>query len=270
MSPGSFHGDRGGLHLRRAVLVGPGERQRAAFGGDGEERDVGIGGDGRIKRGVEHFLAIIGADEVVDDVARDRCAGDADAIAGLHHVRDQRLDLDDVAFFGACRNVDESAGHQGFGSSTQAASVTMTSMSSDQNEPSDSSAIAVTFCESASRIRVEKLARPARGPSFTLITFGCGFFSLKMWIALTSSSAVIGLSTETVQGTELPFSTSGGRSSLTLPFLTGASPMTARTASFIISGVAAAGLIESRNSAPAPASAPAALRIWRREQSRSI
>src|SRR3984957_16159028 len=185
MSPGSFHGDRGGLHLRRAVLVGPGERQRAALGGDGEERDVGIGGDGGIKLGAEHFLAIIGADEVVDDVARDRRAGDAVAIAGLHHMRDQRLDLDDLAFLGGSRNMDQGAGHQGFGSSMQAASVTMTSMSSDQNEPSDSSAIAVTVCESASWMRVEKLARPARGPSLTLITFGCGFFSLKMWIALT-------------------------------------------------------------------------------------
>src|SRR5580704_1014219 len=181
----SFHGDHGGLHLRRAVLVGPGERQRAAFGSDGEERDERIGGNGGIKLGAEHFLAVIGADEVVDDVARDRLAGNADAVAGLHHVRDQRLDLDDVAFLGACRNMDESAGHQGFGSSTQAAKVTMTSMSSDQNVPSDSSAIAVTVCESASRMRVEKLARPARGPSLTLITLGCGFFSLKMWIALT-------------------------------------------------------------------------------------
>src|SRR6202007_2502533 len=106
-------------------------------------------------------------------------------IAGLHYVRDQRLDLDDLAFLGVCRDMDKGAGHQGFGSSPQAASVTVTSVSSDQNEPSDSSAIAVTVCESASRMRVEKLARPARGPSLTLITFGCGFFSLKMWIALT-------------------------------------------------------------------------------------
>src|ERR1700727_1342936 len=90
-APRSFHGDGGGLHLRRAVLVGPGERERAAFGGGGEERDERIGGDGGIKLGAEHFLAVIGADEVVDDVARDRLAGDADAIAGLPHVRDQRL-----------------------------------------------------------------------------------------------------------------------------------------------------------------------------------
>src|SRR5580704_16956829 len=73
-----------------------------------------------------------------------------------------------------------------------------------------------------------------------------------------------------MQGTELPFSTSGGKSSLTLPFFTGASPMTARTASCIISGVAAAGRIESCNSTPQPASAPAVLRISRRERSRSI
>ena len=48
-------------------------------------------------------------------------------------------------------------------------------------------------------MRVATLARPARGPSWTLTTFGCGFFSLKTWIALTWSAAVIGLSTATVQ-----------------------------------------------------------------------
>jgi len=54
----------------------------------------------------------------------------------------------------------------------------MTSISSDQNEPSLIWAMAMTFCESASRMRLENVARPARGPSWTLITLGCGFFSV--------------------------------------------------------------------------------------------
>ena len=46
----------------------------------------------------------------------------------------------------------------------QAASVTITSALSDQNVPSLSAAIAIIFCEVASRMRVETCARPARGP----------------------------------------------------------------------------------------------------------
>jgi len=38
-----------------------------------------------------------------------------------------------------------------------------------------------------------------------------------MWMLATWSASVIGLSTETVSGTVLPFSTIGGNSSLTLP-----------------------------------------------------
>ena len=56
-------------------------------------------------------------------------------------------------------NIDERAGHQSV-ASTQAASVTITSAMSDQNEPSLISAMATTFCASASRMRVEK--RPCR------------------------------------------------------------------------------------------------------------
>ena len=61
----------------------------------------------------------------------------------------------------------------------------MTLTLSDQNEPSDISAIATTVCVSERRMRVEMLARPARGPSVALMTFACGFFSLKTWMALT-------------------------------------------------------------------------------------
>ena len=51
------------------------------------------------------------------------------------------------------RNVDEGAGHQLY--SRQAAMVTITSTVSDHSEPSLISAMATTFCESASRMRVE-------------------------------------------------------------------------------------------------------------------
>src|ERR1700674_1036367 len=107
---------------------------------------------------------------------------------------------------------------------------------SDQNEPSDISATATTVCVSDNRIRVEMLARPARGPSLALMTFGCGFFSLKTWMALTWVAGVIGLSTATAQGTVLPFSTSGGISSLTLPTFSLASPMTLAIAACISAG----------------------------------
>jgi len=46
----------------------------------------------------------------------------------------------------------------------QAASVTTTSTVADQNEPSDSRAMATIFWLSARRIRVEICARPACGP----------------------------------------------------------------------------------------------------------
>ena len=82
-------------------------------------------------------------------------------------------------------------------------------------------------------MRVDTLARPARGPSRKLSTFGCGFFSVKTWIAFTWSAGVIGLSTLTASGTALPFSDSGGRSSFTCPALTRDEPTTARMASCI-------------------------------------
>ena len=70
------------------------------------------------------------------------------------------------------------------------------------------------------------LARPERGPRRTLTTFGCGFFSVKTWIAFTWSAGVIGLSTTTASGTALPLSMSGGTSSFTFPGRTRASPTT--------------------------------------------
>src|SRR6516225_8828620 len=81
---------------------------------------------------------------------------------------------------------------------------------------------------------------------------------------LTWSSAVIGLATETVIGTVLPFSTSGGMSSLILPLRTGASPTTLRIAEVSIAGVAFAWRDVMTGSAPATAAPPARCRTLRR------
>ena len=55
----------------------------------------------------------------------------------------------------------------------------------DQTLPSPSSPSATTVCVSASRTRVDTRARPARGPRWNATTFGCGFFSVNTWMALT-------------------------------------------------------------------------------------
>ena len=68
----SFDRDLGRLGRREAVVAGPGERDGAALGRDRGERDERIGGDRGIELGAEDLLAVIGADEVGDDVARDR------------------------------------------------------------------------------------------------------------------------------------------------------------------------------------------------------
>ena len=61
----------------------------------------------------------------------------------------------------------------------QAAMVTTDSADPDQNEPSLISQMATTVWESASRMRVSTLARPARGPKWNTATLGCGFFAAK-------------------------------------------------------------------------------------------
>src|SRR2546430_6145732 len=75
-----------------------------------------------------------------------------------------------------------------------------------------------------------------------------------MWMLATWSASVIGLSTETVSGTVLPFSTIGGISSLTLPRLIAASPVSPRIASSIAADVAKAGGASEARPTPAAAS----------------
>ena len=51
----------------------------------------------RLEVGGEHFLAVHRAGELVENFARDGLAGAILALAGLHDMRDERLDLDEVA-----------------------------------------------------------------------------------------------------------------------------------------------------------------------------
>src|SRR3954453_9600788 len=74
---------------------------------------------------------------------------------------------------------------------------------------------------------------------------------------LTYSSGVIGLETLTVIGTVLPFSTRGGKSSLTLPVRTTAPPTTFLIAEASVAGVASAGRSVSAGPEPRPAALPA-------------
>src|ERR1700733_9644414 len=87
---------------------------------------------------------------------------------------------------------------------------------------------------------------------------------------LTKSSDVIGLVTLTVIGTVLPFSTSGGISSLTLPVCTTAAPTTLRMAVASIAGVASAGRSVTIGTAPITAAPLARPRKWRRVECSGI
>src|SRR5262249_50025488 len=70
----SFDGDIDGFGRAEAVVAGPLEVQRPAFGGNGEKGEKRIGRDRREQLGAEDFLAVIFANEIGDDVARDRLA----------------------------------------------------------------------------------------------------------------------------------------------------------------------------------------------------
>src|SRR5580704_244242 len=247
----SSHGDGDMLLGEEALVAGPAQADGAALRRDREERHEGIGGDRRRHLHAEDLRAVPGRCEALDDVARNDAAVGAGPEAGLHRMQDQRLDLDDLARFGGLGRIDEDVGH--VTSSTQAARVTITSAEALQNSPELVSAMATIFCESASLMRVAITALPFCGPSRALKTCGCGFFSLKTWIALTWSAGVIGLSTDTVSGTTLPFSTSGGRSSFTLPSRIVPAPTTCLMAAAMVSGVACADANGSTLSRAAPA-----------------
>ena len=59
----------------RAVVVDPGESEGAALRHFHRELEIRIGGNRRLQIGAEHLVAVEGADERIDDLARDRLAG---------------------------------------------------------------------------------------------------------------------------------------------------------------------------------------------------
>src|SRR5262245_9035520 len=258
----SRDGDLGRLGQGEALVAGPLELEAAARGRNRGEHEQRVRRDRGMEIGAEDFLAVVGAGEAVDDVARDHFPELRAAEAGLHGVLDQRADLDDLAALRGGRDVDDRARHQISASSRQAESVTTTCALSDQYEPSLICATASTVPVSASRTRVATRARPERGVKCAVRMFGSGLRSAKTWIALTWLAAVIGLSTTTDSGMELPLSIRGGTSSLTRPGRTCAVPMTWRTASCMAAGVARAE--RGADASPMPASPAAVARKTRR------
>ena len=78
-------------------------------------------------------------------------------------------------------------------------------------------AAATTFCEVARRMRVLTRATPLAGPRRNSATSGSGLRPVNSAMATTWSAALMGLSTCTVTGTALPFSTNSGMSTCTPP-----------------------------------------------------
>src|SRR5262245_52846620 len=200
----SGNGNGDGLFDGEAFVAGPAEGDSAALAGHHEEGDERIGRDRRREVHAKHLGAVPRRHEALDDVARNDRAVGARPEAGLHGMHDQGLELDDLALLRRLGRVDEDVGH--VRSSRQAARVTITSALALKTSPLLVSAMATIFCESPSLMRVETIALPFFGLSFASKTWGCGFFSLKTWIALMWSASVIGLSADTVSGTALPFS----------------------------------------------------------------
>src|SRR4029453_19357424 len=172
-----------GLFGDKAFIARPAETDLAALGRHCEERHERIGGDRRREIHAEDLGAVPARGKALDDVARNDAAVGAGPEAGLHDMQDQRLELDHLALLGGLGRIDEDLGH--VRSSRQAASVTITSALALKNSPLLVSAMATIFCESPSLMRGAITALPFRGPRRGAKTCGCGFFSLKTWIALT-------------------------------------------------------------------------------------
>ena len=130
-----------------------------------------------------------------------------------------------------------------------AARVTTTSTVSDRNVPSDRRATATSFCEVASRMRVDARTRAARGPKTKRTTSRSGLRSLN---TATDSTRARASSTDTVIGTVLPLSTSAATSSRTPPAVAGAPPVKAAIAPASVSGAAAARHVKATAASPAP------------------
>src|SRR5208282_6445110 len=77
----SFDRDLGRCHLDIALVIGPFELELSALGCRREKADEGVRGNGGVQVGAEDLLAIIGAHERIDDVARHHGADFVAAIA---------------------------------------------------------------------------------------------------------------------------------------------------------------------------------------------
>src|SRR5579872_1435203 len=138
----SFDCYGGGRGFGKTIVADPFEIEFSACRHNRKERDERVGGGRRKQIGAENLLAIVAAGKARDDVARDHLPFRRVTIAGLHDVRHQGLDLDDVAALGFLGHIDQGGRHQ-ITSSVQAASVTTTSAPTDHNEPSESRAMAM-------------------------------------------------------------------------------------------------------------------------------
>src|SRR5207249_4013238 len=86
-----------------AVVIRPGEREDAAFLDLDGKLQVGIRGNGRLQFTFEYGLAVEGAGEALDDLARHDLAAWVLALTRFHHMSNERLDFDDLAFAGLLR-----------------------------------------------------------------------------------------------------------------------------------------------------------------------
>ncbi len=78
-------------------VVDPLGPQAARLGGDGVEGEVGVGRYGRVPVCPKHLLAVVGAGKGMENVAWYQAPLGVTAIASLHGMREQRLDLDDFS-----------------------------------------------------------------------------------------------------------------------------------------------------------------------------
>src|SRR5262249_59608661 len=94
--------DRDGFVRRRrgAVIVDPGETERAALLEANRKLEIWVGRDRRLEIAGERQRAVELAGEAIDDLARHERAGLVLTQAGFHRMREQGLDLDDLALFG--------------------------------------------------------------------------------------------------------------------------------------------------------------------------
>src|SRR5439155_21339470 len=85
------------------VVIRPVEREDAAFLDLDGKLQVGIGGNGRLQLTFEHRLAVERAGKAIDDLAWHDLSAWILALTRFHHMSNERLDFDDLAFAGLLR-----------------------------------------------------------------------------------------------------------------------------------------------------------------------